>query len=352
MDADAAGIEATLRALQEAESTGAVRAGSTSAHPDSLAEEEFSQKAQDWSRDALKRATVNFYVVPLSGKDPDEMIRADRPAWDAAVAGAKPFTDHVFETVTARKDLSQPGQRSELLQELLPVVRLIEEPVYRAHYVQRLARLALVNEDVVQSALRRSRPRTPRAGVEAPEPAFVSQAQREPGEEFCLALLLRHLELRPEGTALSPELFLLSQHRAIFAAWRETPDLESIRKALLDELHPSLERILQRDVQFLEGTRLRDALQDCVRRIERSRLSAAKQASSAALADPEEQEDMSAVAEKANAILEGSSSTDGDTRTLRKAIASVQDMEMGQRLHRTRLPAPPPASSPHGEDLS
>ena len=360
MDGDAAGIEATLRALQEAESTGAVRAGSTSAHPDSLAEEEFSQKAQDWSRDALKRATVNFYVVPLSGKDPDEMIRADRAAWDAAVAGAKPFTDHVFETVTARKDLSQPGQRSELLQELLPVVRLIEEPVYRAHYVQRLARLALVNEDVVQSALRRSRPRTPRAGVEAPEPAFVSQAQREPGEEFCLALLLRHLELRSEGTALSPELFLLSQHRAIFAAWRETPDLESTRAALPVELHPYLEQFLQRDMPFLEGTQLREAFQDCVRRIEFRRLSAAKQASSAALADLNVREDLRVTIEEALALLDDkqrmdlgpATSGEGDTERSEQAIALVEDMEVGRRLHQTRSPAPPPESSPHGEDPS
>ena len=357
MDADAAGIEATLRALQEAEASGAVRADSTSAHPTLLGEDEFSQKAQEWSRDALKRATVNFYVVPLSGKDPDEMIRADRAGWEAALADAKPFTDHVFETVAARKDLSQPSQRAELLQELLPVVRLIEEPVYRAHYVQRLARLARLDERTVRATLQRSRSRPARRGAEPAEPAVVSPV-REPQEEFCLALLLRHPELRQDGTALSPELFLLGEHRAIFTAWHETPDPESVRRALPEELHPHLESILHRTLPYLEGAQLREALRDCARRIEFRRLSAAKQASTAALADFDSQEEVQAAVKEAYALLEDRDRQDqehtpsakGDSRQSEKAITLVEDMEVGRRLH--QMPPTPPPASPQGEDTA
>jgi len=352
MDADAAGVEATLRALQEAEATGAMRAGSTSAHPASLSEEEFSQRAQEWSRDALKRATVNFFVVPLSGKDPDEMIRADRAAWDAAIANAKPFTDHVFETVAARKDLSQPAQRAELLQELLPVVRLIEEPVYRAHYVQRLARLALVDEEVIRTALRRSRGRPRRRDDEPAGPALVSRAAREPGEEFCLALLLRHPELRREGMALSSDLFLLGEHRAVFTAWHETPDLDSIRQALPEELHLHLERILRRDLPVVEGSLLLEAFQDCVRRIELRRLSAAKRASTAALANVEAREEVSAAVEEAHALLQDQADTpaaERDSHRSELAVALVEDMEVGRRLHQPHT-AQTAQESPQGED--
>ena len=110
MDADAAGIEATLRALQEASSTGAVRAAPDSSHPNAVADEDFTARVQEWSRNGLKRAAVNFYVVPLLGKDPDEMIRKDRSAWDDALLNAKPFTDHVFDVVASRHDLSQPAR--------------------------------------------------------------------------------------------------------------------------------------------------------------------------------------------------------------------------------------------------
>ncbi|MCI0850053.1 MAG: DNA primase, partial [Chloroflexi bacterium] len=63
MDADAAGIEATLRALREAAETGAVRAAPASAHPADVRDEDFAEQIQEWSRDALKRAAINFYVV-------------------------------------------------------------------------------------------------------------------------------------------------------------------------------------------------------------------------------------------------------------------------------------------------
>jgi DNA primase len=355
MDADAAGIEATLRALQEAGEAGAIRAAPESVHPDTLGEEAFSEKVQEWSRDALKRAAVNFFVVPLSGKDPDEMIRADRAAWDAAVASAKPFTDHVFDVVAGRKNLSQPAQRAELVRELLPVLRLIEEPVYQAHYLQRLARLAQTPEDGLRSELRRHAKRPPRreASMTA-EPPGSHAIYREPQGEFVLALLLRHPELRPDGMALSPELFLLGEHRAIFAAWREAPDLESIRQSLAEELHPHLEQIIQRDLPFLEGTELHRALQDCVARIERSRLTQAKRASAAALMEPEVQQDMVQAVAKAVALQTGeppdrTPASEVAARESELAISLIEDDEMGRRLHQPSPRQRQPAASPQGE---
>jgi DNA primase len=283
------------------------------------------------------------------------MIRAERTAWDAAVETAQPFTDHIFATVAGRKDLSQPSQRAELLQELLPIVRLIEEPVYRAHYVQRLARLAKVAEDVLRSELRK-RPARParREAADMPEPAPVRPARLrgEPAEEFCLALLLRSPELRREGTALSSELFLLEEHRAIFSAWREEPDTESIRDKVPQELLPHLDGIVRRELPVLEGTQLGKAFQDCVARIESRRLSAAKQASAAALADPDVQEHMRAAVEEAFVLQrtrsggtqEGDPSSEDDTRASELATTLVEDNEMGRRLH--QAPSGPKSAQP------
>ncbi|MDP3768973.1 MAG: DNA primase, partial [Dehalococcoidia bacterium] len=301
LDADAAGIEATLRALREAEAAGVIRAATETAHPSALADSDFAEKVQQWSRDALKRATVNFHVVPLSGKDPDEMIRADRGSWDAAVANATPFPDHVFGLVAGRKDLTQPAQRAELIKELVPVVRLIEEPAHRAHYVQRLARLAQVREDVIESELRRHPSFPGRTRRTAPAPV-ASAGYREPREEYCLALLLRHAELRPEGMELHGDIFLLAEHRAIFEAWRTTPDIDAIRSQLSADLQPHLEPIIHKDLPVFEGSRLHEAFADCVRRIELRRLSQAKQVSAAALTDPDVQAFMGPALEEAIAL--------------------------------------------------
>jgi DNA primase len=340
LDADAAGIEATLRALQEAGAAGAIRATSDSIAPADMSEDEFGRRnAQEWSRDALKRAAVNFYVVPLTGKDPDEMIRNDRAAWDAAVAQAKPFTDHVFDVVAARHDLAQPAERAVLLKELLPIVRLIDEPVYRAHYVQRLARIARIGEDVLQAELRAQ----PRKRRESERTALPPRVHREPGEEFCLALLLHHPEIRAEGKAIAEDLFVLSEHRVIFHTWQTSDDIETIRAALSDELRPVLERIMERDLPLLDGTKQREAFQDCVRKIERDRLRQAKLASAATLTELND-DAMDAAVDEAVLLQSGDESQPeaiGDREQTRststRAAILVEDEEMGRRLHQ---PAP------------
>ena len=347
MDADAAGIEATLRALQEAGAAGAIHAGAQDVHPSMMDDEEFSEKVQEWSRNGLKRATVNFYVVPLLGKDPDEMIRAGDGAWEDAVEHAKPFTEHVFDVVASRKDLARPDQRAELLQELLPIVRLISEPTHQAHYVQRLAAKARVSEKVVwQELQRQQRPRRA-AGLDAP----AARVQREPKEEFLLALLLRHDDLRTQGRSISPELFLLSELRAIFEAWQHTADMNALRELLSEDIRPSLDRILAVELPPFVGTSLIEAFESCVEKIVKDRLHQAKEASAAALSELGS-EDMAAAVETAYSLQEASgsaSASDSDERTLALATALVEDDEMGRRLHQSP-PAARQHASPHAEE--
>lgn len=342
MDADAAGIEATLRALQEAGEAGAIHASGFSTHPTDVPDEEFNARVQEWSRNALKRAAINFYVVPLLGKDPDEMIRKDRSAWEAALLSARPFTDHVFDVVAGRHDLTQTVERAELLKELLPVVRLIEEPVYRAHYIQRLARLAQLGEDALREELRHTK--RPARSVAEPAGAPMS-ALREQGEEYCLAMLVRYPELRHDGLELSDDVFSLGEHRAIFNAWRTSLQLDDIRDALPEELHIYIDRILQRDVPFLEAPRLREAFVDCVRRIQLRRLAQAKQASTTALSEPDLQPYMGAAVEEAALLQETRSgeqplyalTSGGDPRAHALAASLLEDEEMGRKLHQPAL---------------
>ncbi len=375
LDADAAGIEATLRALQAGQEAGAVRAAPLSVHPSAMSEDEFTENVRAWTRDGLKRAAVTFFIVPLAGKDPDELIRKDVAAWQDALEHARPFTEHVFETFAARKDLSQPAERAELVQELLPVLRLIQEPVHRAHYLQRLARLAQVSEDAVAAELRRGGRRAhDTAGT--PGPVAARGPQRDGGEEFLLALLLRYPQLRPEGDALSPDFFAQGEHRAVFLAWLDETNHDALRRAVPEELRPRLEQIMGRNVPVLEGSRLVEAFQDCVRKIELRRLSAAKRASTASLTDPDAREDMRAVVEEARALAqalravasgdppgrepdeeappdaEPPTPAEGDPRLRELAAALVQDTELGRRLHRAvSNPRRQPAQAPPPEEL-
>jgi hypothetical protein len=154
-------------------------------------------------------------------------------------------------------------------------------------------------------------------------------------------MLLRHPQLRPDGLQLSSDLLLLGEHRAILSSWRETPDIDAIRETLPEDVLPQLERIMQRDLPSLDGADLRRALDDCVARIERSRLSQAKRASAAALLEPEVQPDMAEAVAQAAALRTG----DAD-KASELARNLIEDEEMGRRLHRSPTTTQPAAATP------
>jgi len=323
LDADTAGNEATLRGLQVA----------------GEALDKTTVPVPTWRGLIRHQETLaaDIRVVSLpEGLDPDEAIRSQREVWDRLVAEAKPVLDYLFDAVAGRLDLTQPRQRARAVDQLLPLVGAVSEPVVRVHYLQRLARLAQVDEATLRAALRPPSRRRPDASeaVQAP-----SHAPREPGEEFALALLLKYPQLRAEGERLSPDLFLLEEHRALFAAWRESADLASLRESLPTELHPLLDRMQSRSVPALEGADLLRALEDCVARIELRRLSQAKQASTSALLEQHDELNGAAWVEEARSIWEqgaGPAGERGGSVGQEAAIALVRDMELGRRIHRPR----------------
>ena len=67
-------------------------------------------------------------------------------------------------------------------------------------------------------------------------------------EETCLALLVRYPGLRGQGVTLVEDVFVGSENRQVFDAWRSTGAEASLREALSEELHPHLERIIARNL--------------------------------------------------------------------------------------------------------
>jgi DNA primase len=161
MDADEAGSAANLRAIQVVAA------------------------AERPTRVAGRARNLDIRVVALPrGKDPDELIRSSEPdAWPNAVDSARPVVDHLIAIVSAGLDLAQPRDRSLLVAEVLPAIADVTDPVLRAHYLQRLSRLARVSEDELRREVRRRpRQRAPsgrRRGHAVAAPAGPSSAPRE-----------------------------------------------------------------------------------------------------------------------------------------------------------------------------
>ncbi|MFQ6020283.1 MAG: toprim domain-containing protein, partial [Dehalococcoidia bacterium] len=322
LDADAAGSEAALRSQDVA--TEAVRqAGEPETVP-----------VLTWRGLVRYQEAValDLRVAELpAGRDPDDVIRGDPEAWRDLVAAAKPVLDYKFEAIAARTDRGDPRARSQAVQELLPVLGAIADPVLRAHYFQKLSRLALVRENELASLLTRSRGTGQAAQV---GPALEHRGDTR--EEFLLALLLRYPSLREEGVALDESLLWQVENRELLAAWRQTPDVDSLREALSPDLQPHLARLLERRLPDFGQSQAQAALQDCLWRLVRRRLEMEKQATTASLAAQEQEVGPVPLAEVATNLWQGRQDLALHDETLAQAAARLRrDLEAGLRLHAT-----------------
>jgi DNA primase len=189
-------------------------------------------------------------VVRLpEGKDPDEVIRDDRAAWEAATAEPQPIMDYLVEYFAARHDPRTVGGRKRLVDAVVPTLRRIGDPVERGAYVQSLARRSGVDERTILEVLRQheaaartdaARHDGGRAGHDDPSATghgsgrFTAEAVLaardgvdDPAEAVrvldqiereLLTLLLRHSELRAGRTDLKPETLLTTPARELWRA--------------------------------------------------------------------------------------------------------------------------------------
>jgi DNA primase len=307
LDADSAGQEATLRAVEY--------------------------------QDILER-DIRVLILP-EGRDPDQVIRSDPEVWSALLAGAQPLLDYKFEAVSSALDLSQPRQRSQAVEELLPLLAAIGDRIVQAHYLQRLARLAQVKESALHQMLVRRGRKQGRGREAAAQGEAVTRARplRDMREEYCLALLLRHPELRADGLALSPDLFWYSENRQLLQVWQGCSDVEEMRQTIAVELEEHLQRIAAMNVPPFNEQKARAALHDCLRRLEQRDLEAIKQASSAALAAREAESGATGVEELAAAAEAWRSRSlpaeVGSQEVCQAAALQLRDMEIGIRLHQS-----------------
>lgn len=246
------------------------------------------------SYESILDAKIEVISLP-AGKDPDQVIREDAPTWQQLVAKALPVIDYTFQMVTGGLDLSQVKDRSKAMEQLLPVIREIKEPVWRSHYLQKLSRLTRVEERILNATLQTlSRQVRGQPAPETSVSALISSlSPRDPLEGCCLALLVSFPELREGGEKLSQDYFERSENRELFLAWYNNPeDLSSQINPVLQE---HLESIRAYASLSLEEEKRRRAFAECARRLEERWLMQCKAREEFLLAEAEAQGDKAQV---------------------------------------------------------
>ena len=166
LDPDAAGDSATLRSLVVAR--------------EALASTVPVPTRRGIRYQATARCTLRVAQLP-DGKDPDELIRADPGHWRELIASALPVLDFLFDRLPYQYDLASPQGKTAAVEELVPALRDLADPIERAHYVQRLARVVGVPETAIAELTRPAMRRVQAA------PTTV-ELKADSVEEYVLAL--------------------------------------------------------------------------------------------------------------------------------------------------------------------
>jgi len=223
-------------------------------------------------------AEVKILILP-QGKDPDELITEDTSQWQKLVTDAKPMVDFIFESVTAKVDLTSARDKSSTVERLLPLLSEMKDPLRQAHYVERLARLLKIDEHALGDTLKRfraiERKRRTTKDMKAYTPIVPAIISSSPLEQYCLALLLQYPELKSESTGLSPDYFENTENRELFVKWQQSDDLKSLKNSLDSTLQEYLEKLLDKTllpvIKENETTR-HETFNDCVTRLQEKRL--------------------------------------------------------------------------------
>ena len=234
LDADAAGEEATLRAI---------------------------------GYENTLEAEVKVIILPR-GKDPDDVIREDAKIWQNFLEEALPIVDYTFNMVTSELDLNTAKGKSLAVDKLLPIVAEMKDTVRQAHYLQKLARLVKVSQHSLEAALGKIKPSQGKRQAKEPSQERVTHAVHpllsSPVEEYCLALLLQHPELKGRNEGLSPEYFENSENREIFTAWQQANDLSSLKDGLDSAIWEHLDSLITRS---LPANQIEQKYANCVLRL-------------------------------------------------------------------------------------
>jgi len=207
--------------------------------------------------------------INSKGKDPDDIIREDVKSWQQIVGETLlPIVDYTFNMVISELDLTEAKDKSLAAERLLPIIAEMKDTVRRAHYLRKLASLTDIDERslgatlrmvMVSQDIRRAIQPTKESVTRAVQP-LVSSAL----EEYCLALLLQHPELKNRSDELLPEYFQNSENREIFVAWQQITDLTSLKEKLDPAIWDKLDYLATRS---LLSDRIESKYADCVLRL-------------------------------------------------------------------------------------
>jgi DNA primase len=250
-DADAAGLNATERAIPIASKVG---------------------------------VSLSIITIP-SGKDPDELIKQDPAKWEATIERPQYALDWLMARYEKQLDITSAQGKRQFSDVIMQVVRGLQDQVEQEHYIAEIGKVIGVSRDALLAKLKDSgvKPKL-RKRTEVARPLDKTALEMVKTENHLLALALlqpklrRYLEpFKPQmlAEATAGDLLSFLQAHPDFsgeaskaAAWRPLADYGKMLSLLYEELYQDLELTALHE----EATRLQAHLIDQYVKLQKARI--------------------------------------------------------------------------------
>ncbi|HSE29052.1 MAG TPA: DNA primase [Candidatus Saccharimonadales bacterium] len=152
---------------------------------------------------------INLSIITLQGdaKDPDELIKQDVTLWQQAIDQPKDAVEWLLDIYATRFDLNSAEGKRRVTDQALSVVRAIDDPVLREHYVQKISERVKASVNALQAKLEKvEKPKKPELKTPVKPPQKVKPGQFV-YQDHLLALATVHDEVRDILRKLEPTNF-------------------------------------------------------------------------------------------------------------------------------------------------
>ncbi len=158
LDADFSGTQTTLRAIKDAEE-------------------------MDFRVDIIRYT---------SGKDPDEALEKDPAGFKKLLKKPMHIYDFIIETSLERHNVEDPYEKKEFIQDVLPFITSISNPIVKSHYTKRLADIIQSDERDVELSLRKFTNQEHRSKTNVPQKQTKPEDRMEVLQKYIMSYLLQH----------------------------------------------------------------------------------------------------------------------------------------------------------------
>jgi len=230
------------------------------------------QAAMERAMTLFEEAELPVLVVVLPSGDPDELLRAEGPQrFRDLLAQAVPIFEYQVGMAALRHDPKTIEGRVRIVDELVPAVGAVSNPVRQAEYIRSLAQRFNLAEDAVRQRLRsRLRGKSPFPG--APQAVPTPDRARDQAERLLVHLMVHEPALRRVvGEALPADEFQDARYRALARALYAGPDdaVEGLRERIDDDGQHLLMQLVFEDPPVVEKEKervVKDAIDFIVHR--------------------------------------------------------------------------------------